>query len=61
MQAKLLKVLITVSYLLNYLSESSTLSLLLLMYTRQSLRVKWGNTVSSEITVSNGVKQGGVL
>ena len=27
----------------------------------QSLRVKWGNTVSSEFTVSNGVKQGGVL
>ena len=37
------------------------LRLLLLMYTRQSLRVKWGNTVSSEFTVSNGVKQGGVL
>ena len=35
--------------------------LLLFMYTRQSLRVKWGNTVSSEFTVSNGVKQGGVL
>ena len=31
------------------------------MYTRQSLRVKCGNTVSSEFTVSNGVKQGGVL
>ena len=31
------------------------------MYTRQSLRVKWRNTVSSEFTVSNGVKQGGVL
>ena len=31
------------------------------MYTSQSLRVKWGNTVSSEFTVSNGVKQGGVL
>ena len=31
------------------------------MYTRHSLRVKWGNTVSSEFTVSNGVKQGGVL
>ena len=37
------------------------LRLLLFMYTRQSLRVKWGNTVSSEFTVSNGVKQGGVL
>ena len=40
---------------------SSTLRLLLFMYTRQSLRVMWGNTVSSEFTVSNGVKQGGVL
>ena len=33
----------------------------LFMYTRQSLGVKWGNTLSSEFTVSNGVKQGGVL
>ena len=40
---------------------SSTLRLLLFMYTRQSLRVKWGNTVSSEFNVSNGVKQRGVL
>ena len=31
------------------------------MYTRQSLRVKCGNIMSSEFTVSNGVKQGGVL
>ena len=31
------------------------------MYTRQSLRVKWGNTVSFEFTISNRVKQGGVL
>ena len=31
------------------------LRLLLFMYTRQSLRVKWGNTVSSEFTVLNGV------
>ena len=37
------------------------LRLLLFMYTRQSVSVKWGNTVSSEFTVSNGVKQGGVL
>ena len=37
------------------------LRLLLFMYTRQSLRVMWGNTVSSEFTVSNGVKQGEVL
>ena len=36
------------------------LKLLLFMYTRQSLRVKRGNTVS-DFTVSNGVKQGGVL
>ena len=37
------------------------LRLLLFMYTRQLLRVKWGNKVSSEFAVSNGVKQGGVL
>ena len=28
---------------------------------RQPLRVKWGNTVSSEFNVSNEVKQGKVL
>ena len=26
-----------------------------------SLRVKWGNTLSSEFPATNGVKQGGVL
>ena len=31
------------------------------MYTRQSLREKWENTVSSEYTLSTGVKQGGLL
>ena len=37
------------------------LRLLLYMYTSQTLRVKWGHTVSNYFTVRNGVKQGGVL
>ena len=37
------------------------LRLLLYMYTSQTLRVKWGHTVSNYLTVRNGVKQGGVL
>ena len=37
------------------------LRLLLYMYTTQSLRVKWSETTSSQFTVMNGVKQGGVL
>ena len=35
--------------------------LLLNMYTNQKLRVKWANAYSSEFSVSNGVKQGGVI
>ena len=35
--------------------------LLLYMYTSQTLRVKWGHTVSNYFAVRNGVKQGGVL
>ena len=31
------------------------------MYTHQSLRVKWGGTLSKQFSVLNGVKQGGVL
>ena len=37
------------------------LRLLLYMYISQTLRVKWGHTVSNCITVKNGIKQGGVL
>ena len=37
------------------------LRLLLYMYTSQTLRVKWGHTVSNYFTARNGVKQGGVL
>ena len=37
------------------------LRLLLFMYSRQSLRVNWGNTVSSEFTVLNVVKPGGMI
>ena len=35
--------------------------LLLLMYTNQSLRVKWSNTFSGQFSAMNGVKQCGVL
>ena len=31
------------------------------MYTSQSVRVKWGNVISPQVLVSNGVKQGGVI
>ena len=31
------------------------------MYTNQSFRVKWSNTLSNQFSVMNGVKQGGVL
>jgi len=37
------------------------LRLLLDMYTRQSLRVKWKNVICDDFNVCNGVKQGGVL
>ena len=37
------------------------LRLLLFMYTHQSLRVKWGSTLSKQFSVMNGVKQCGVL
>ena len=37
------------------------LKLLLHMYTNQKLCVKWGKFISEYCTVSNGVKQGGVL
>ncbi len=34
---------------------------LVYMYLNQSIRVKWGNTCSDMFSVSNGVKQGGVM
>ncbi len=37
------------------------LRLLLNMYTKQQLQVRWGNAMSQQFTVCNGVKQGGVL
>ena len=37
------------------------LRLRLFMYTHQSLRVKWGSTLSKQFSEMNGVKQGGVL
>ena len=36
--------------------SSIVLRLLLYMYTSQTLRVKWGHTVSTYFTVKNGVK-----
>ena len=41
--------------------SSIVIRLLLYMYTKQSLRVKWGEALSDSFTVKNGVKQGGVL
>ena len=37
------------------------LRILLFMYAHQSLRVKWGSTLSKQFSVMNGVKQCGVL
>ena len=34
---------------------------LVFMYVHQLVSVKWGNSLSSEFSISNGVKQGGVL
>ena len=31
------------------------------MYTKQTLQVQWGEQISEEFNVGNGVKQGGVL
>ena len=36
--------------------SSIVLRLLLFMYTHQSLRVKWGSTLSKQFSVMNGVK-----
>ena len=38
-----------------------TVRLLLNMYTKQKLQVKWNNRLSSKFDVTNGVRQGGVL
>ncbi len=35
--------------------------LLMYMYTNERLRVRWGNEMSGQFGVVNGVKQGGVL
>ena len=35
--------------------------LLLWMYTNQNMRVKWGLVMTSSVSVTNVVKQGGVL
>ncbi len=37
------------------------LRLLLNMYTKQKVQVRWGNAMSQQFTVCNEVKQGGVL
>ncbi|CAL4158274.1 unnamed protein product [Meganyctiphanes norvegica] len=38
-----------------------TVRLLLNMYTKQKLQVKWNNRLSLKFDVTNGVRQGGVL
>ena len=35
--------------------------LLMFWYTKQDMKVRWGNTLSSSFQVGNGVKQGGIL
>ena len=40
---------------------ASIIRLLLDMYRRQNVKVKWNNTYSNSFHVSNGVRQGGVL
>ena len=35
--------------------------LLVFWYTKQEMKVRWGNTISSSFKVGNGVKQGGIL
>ena len=37
------------------------LRLLLYMYTKQKLQVRWGSSMSSQFTACNGVKQGAIL
>ena len=36
-------------------------TLLLNMYTKQKIQVKWNNHISHRFDVTNGVRQGGVL
>ena len=38
-----------------------TLRLMLYMYTKQKLQVRWGSSMSSQFTACNGVKQGAIL
>ena len=40
---------------------SIILRFLVVLYTNQSIRVQWGSSISNICSVSNGVKQGGVL
>ena len=35
--------------------------LLLYLYNNQLVSIRWGNSLSTKFTVSNGVKQGGIL
>ena len=37
------------------------LRLLMKIYEEQQMRIRWNNSVSDYFTISNGVKQGGVL
>ena len=39
----------------------SIIRILVYWYTNQSMRVRWGNSVSAPFSVGNGVRQGGIL
>ena len=38
-----------------------TIKLLLFWYTHQKMCVRWGNSISPDFFVGNGVKQGGII
>ncbi len=47
--------------LVNHNISPLALRLLLNMYTKQTLQVRWRNAMSQQFTLCNGVKQGGIL
>ena len=47
--------------LINRKIDCTTLRLIIYWYCNQSVCVKWGNCLSSSFTVTNGVRQGGIL
>ena len=54
----------TVTYLVKLLKKHVPLFIIKLLYfwyTHQKRFVRWGDTISTQFTVANGVKQGGVI